>query len=81
MTLYNINHCYCFTTLRACNDAMVAQLSMSFPDLAMVINSINGLNNVEIGANDAHEMAASEALLRLRGALNLARTFFSAGNT
>ena len=30
----------------------------------MVINSINGLNNVEIRANDAHGMAASEAPLR-----------------
>ena len=33
---------------------------------AVVINSINGLNNVEIRANDAHGMIASETRLRLR---------------
>ena len=32
----------------------------------MVINFINGLNNVEIWAKDEHKMTASEALLRLR---------------
>ena len=32
----------------------------------MVIHSINGLNNVNIQTNDAHGMAANEALLRLR---------------
>ena len=31
--------------------------------LAMIINSINGLNNVEIRENDVHGMAANEKLL------------------
>ena len=44
----------------------------------MVMNSINGLNKVEIRANDAHGMAASKALLSLRRCPQfVVRTFFS----
>ena len=48
--------------------------------LAMVISSINGLNNVEIQANDAHGMAISEALLLLRCSPQFGRNILS-GNT
>ena len=49
---------------------------------AMVINSINGLNNIEMQANDAHGMAASEQLFRLRRFPQFdANNFFSANNS
>ena len=35
MTLHNVNHCYCFTTLRVYNGAMMTQISKSCPSFAI----------------------------------------------
>ena len=50
----------------ACRTPRYAKTALNGAVLAMVINSINDLNNVEIRGNDAHWMEASEAPMRLR---------------
>ena len=46
----------------------------------IVIHSINGLNNVEIRANDAHGMAATTHCFACGVALNLSVPIFFSGN-
>ena len=50
------------------------------PNSGVVINSINGLNNVEIRANDAHGRAASAALLRPRRCPQFDANIFTGNN-